>query len=90
MYLSVGRFFVNSGLNGIRSGFGQGILEGESICSRGFYDEVYVWIYRVEVLLKFVVLIFPGGTVDIINIPEPPHLINVGDVGMAKSSQCSK
>ena len=30
------------------------------------------WIYGIEVLLKFVDLIFPGGTVDIINIPEPP------------------
>ena len=33
-------------------------------------------------LLKFVDFIFPGGTVDIINIPEH-HLINVGVVGMA-------
>ena len=39
-------------------------------------------------LLKFVDLIFPGGTVDIINIPEPP-LINVGDKGMAKDSKYS-
>ena len=31
-----------------------------------------VWICGIEVLLKFVDLIFPGGTVDIINIPEPP------------------
>ena len=30
-----------------------------------------MWIYGTEVLLKFVDLIFPGGTVDIINIPEP-------------------
>ena len=30
------------------------------------------WIYGIEVLLKFVDLIFPGGIVDIINIPEPP------------------
>ena len=36
-------------------------------------------------LLKLVDLICPGGTVDIINIPEPP-LINIGDVGMAKDS----
>ena len=28
-----------------------------------------MWIYGAEVL-KFVDLIFPGGTVDIINIPE--------------------
>ena len=39
-------------------------------------------------LLKFVYLIFPGGTVDIINIPDPP-LINVGDEEMAKDSKCS-
>ena len=39
-------------------------------------------------LLKFVDLIFPGGTVDIINIPE--HVINVRDVRMAKDSKCSK
>ena len=31
-----------------------------------------VWTYGIEVLLKFVDLIFPGGTVDIINVPEPP------------------
>ena len=30
-----------------------------------------MWIYGVEVHLKSVDLIFPGGTVDIINIPEP-------------------
>ena len=29
-------------------------------------------INRIEMLLKFVDMIFPGGTVDIINIPEPP------------------
>ena len=31
-----------------------------------------MWVYVIEVLLKFVDLIFPGGTVDIIDIPEPP------------------
>ena len=46
--------------------------EGESICSWEFYGEFNVWIYGIEVLLKFVDLIFPGGTVDIINIPAPP------------------
>ena len=35
-------------------------------------SSVVVWIYGGEVLLKFVDLLFPGGTVDIINIPEPP------------------
>ena len=39
-------------------------------------------------LLKFVDLIFPGGTVDIISIDELP-LINVGDVGMVKDLKCS-
>ena len=39
-------------------------------------------------LLKFVDLIFPGSTVDIINILESP-LINVGDIGMAMDSKCS-
>ena len=44
----------------------------ESICSWEFYGEFGAWIYGIEVLLKFVDLIFPGGTVDIINIPESP------------------
>ena len=39
-------------------------------------------------LLKFVDLIFPGGTMNIINIPEA-LFGNVGDVGMAKDSRCS-
>ena len=34
--------------------------------------EFYGWIYGIEVLLMFVDLIFPGATMDIINIPEPP------------------
>ena len=38
----------------------------------GFYGKFGVWMYGVEVLLKFVDLIFPGCTVDIINIPDPP------------------
>ena len=68
----MGGFSVDCGFNGIRSGFSQGIQKGESICSWEFYGKFHVWIYRIEVLLKFVDLIFPGGTVDIINIPEPP------------------
>ena len=36
----------------------------------GFNGEFDVWIYGIEVLLKFVDLIFPGGTVDIINMPK--------------------
>ena len=46
--------------------------KGESICSWEFYGKFDVWIYGTEVLLKFVDLIFSGGTVNIINIPEPP------------------
>ena len=46
--------------------------KGRSICSWEFYGEFDVWIYGIEVLLKFADLILPGGTVDIINIPEPP------------------
>ena len=68
----MGGFSVDCGFNGVRSGFGQGIYGGESICSLEFYGEFDVWIYGIEVLLKIVDLIFPGGTVDIINIPEPP------------------
>ena len=33
---------------------------------------VYVTKGNIEMFLKFVDLTFPGGTVDIINIPEPP------------------
>ena len=36
---------------------------------KGVSTEFGAWIYGVEVLLKLVELIFPGGTVDIINIP---------------------
>ena len=39
--------------------------------------------------MKFVDLIFPGGNMDIINIPYSP-LINVRDVLIAKDSECSK
>ena len=42
------------------------------ICSWEFYGRFDVWIYGIEVLLKFVDLIFPGGTVDVITIPEQP------------------
>ena len=35
-----------------------------------FYGEFDVWIYEVEVFLKFVDFIFPNGTVGIISIPE--------------------
>ena len=31
-----------------------------------------VWIYGIEVFSKFVDLIFPGCTVNIINISKPP------------------
>ena len=44
----------------------------ESICSWEFHGEFDVWICGIKVPLKFVDLIFPGGTVDITNIPEPP------------------
>ena len=37
-----------------------------------FCGKFNVWIYGIEVLLKFVDLVFPGGTVDIINIPDLP------------------
>ena len=37
-----------------------------------FYSEFDVWIHGIEVLLKFDDLIFSGGTIDIINIHEPP------------------
>ena len=40
-------------------------------------------------LLKFVDLIFPGGTEDIINYLNH-NLINVEDVGMAKEAKCPK
>ena len=40
------------------------------ICSWEFCGKFDVWIYGTEVILKFVDLTFPGGTVDIINIPE--------------------
>ena len=69
--ICVSGFSVECGFNAVRSGFGQGIKEGESTCSSEFYGEFEVWIYGIEVLLKFVDLIFPSGTVDIINIPEP-------------------
>ena len=64
-------FSIDCGFDGVRSGFGQDIYEGESICSWKFYVEFDVCIYGIEVHLKFVDLIFPDGTVDIINIPEP-------------------
>ena len=53
---------VDCGFTGVRSGFGEGIWEGE------FYGEFDVWIQGVELLLKLVDLIFPGSTVDIIHI----------------------
>ena len=37
-----------------------------------FLGEFDAWTYGIKVLLKFVDLIFPVGTVDIINIPKPP------------------
>ena len=46
--------------------------KGDSISSSELYGELDVLIYGVEVLLKFVDLIFPGGTVGIINISELP------------------
>ena len=46
--------------------------KGSPIFSWEFYGEFDVWIYGKEVILKFVDLIFPVGTDDIINIPEPP------------------
>ena len=64
-------FSVDCGFNGVRSGFAQGIKEGESICYWEFCGKFDVWIYGIEVLLQFVDLIFPCGPVDIINIPEP-------------------
>ena len=84
----MGWFSVDCGFNRGRSGFDQGIWEGESICSWEFYGEYDVWIYGIKVLFKFLDLIFPGGTVDIISMPEPP-LINVGDEGMAMDSKYS-
>ena len=63
---------VDCGFNEVRSGFGQGIYKGESICSWEFCGKFDVWIYGIEVLLKFVDLVFTGGTVDIINICESP------------------
>ena len=46
--------------------------KGSPSVPQEFYGEFDVWIYGIEVLLKFVELIFPSGTVDIINIPEQP------------------
>ena len=66
----MGGFSVVCGFNGVMSGFGQGIQEGESICSWEFYGEFDVWVYGNEVFLKFVDLIFHGNTVDIMDIPE--------------------
>ena len=68
----MGGFSVNCGFNGVRSRICQGIQEGDSICSWEFYSEFDVWIYGIEMLLNLVDLIFPGGTVDIISIPESP------------------
>ena len=48
----MGGFSVDCGFNGVRSGFGQSILEGEAIYSWEFCGEPDVWIYGVEVLLK--------------------------------------
>ena len=62
--ICVGGSPVNCGFNGVRSGFGRGIQKG-SICSWEFCGEFDMWIYGIEVLLKFVDLIFPGSTVDI-------------------------
>ena len=45
--------------------------------------------YGIQVVLKFVDLIFPGGTVNILTYLNH-HLINVGDVGIAKDPKCSK
>ena len=68
----MGGFSVDCGFNGVRSGFGQDIWEWESTCSWEFYGEFDALIYGMQVILKFVDLILPGSTVDIINIPEPP------------------
>ena len=38
------------------------------MCYWEFYGKFDAWIYGSEELLKFVDLIFPGGTMDIINI----------------------
>ena len=45
----MGGFSVDCGFNGVRSGFSQGIYEGESICFWEFYGEFDVWIYGSEV-----------------------------------------
>ena len=69
--ICVGGFSVDCGFNG-EEWVWSGYLEGMSICSWEFYGEIDVWIIVGGVLLKFVDLIFTDGTVEIINIPEPP------------------
>ena len=68
----MGGFSVDCGFNGVRSGFGQGIQKGSPSVLGSSMVNFDVWIYGIDMLLKFVDLIFPGSTVDIINIPEPP------------------
>ena len=68
----MGGFSKDSGLNRGRIGFGQGISEGQSICSWELHGKFDVWIYGIELLLKLVDLIFPGCTMDVMNIPRPP------------------
>ena len=69
--MSVGGLSVDCGFNGVRVGLVRVSRKAESLCSWEFYDKFDVWIYGIEVLLKFVDLIFPGGIVDIIIMPEP-------------------
>ena len=78
---------MDCGFNRVRSEFGQGIQEGESICSWEFYGEFNMWIFGIVVLLKFVDLISPGDTVES-SMYLNQHLIHVRDVGMAKDSKC--
>ena len=60
--------------------------KGSPICSLEFYGEFDVWIYGNEVLLKFVsFLVVLWTSSAYLN----HHLINVGDVGMAKDSKSS-
>ena len=67
--ICVGGFSINCGFNIVRSGLVRVSRKGIPSCSWEFYGEFDVWIYGIEMPLKLVDMIFPGGTVDIISIP---------------------
>ena len=67
----MGGFSVDCGFNGVRNGLVRLSMKESSSVPVEFCGEFDVWIYGIEVLLMFVDLIIPIGTVDIINIPGP-------------------